>query len=131
MNLAVISGRTTKDFETFTSKTGTMLAKTNIAVDSGFGDNKRTDFIPITVFGKQAEFCSQYVTKGDLVEVKGHIVTGSYKKSDGTTVYTTDVNADDIKKLQGNNKNKAEFSSDIASTQPLTPFEEINEQIPF
>lgn len=108
-----------------------MIAKTNIAVDSGFGDNKRTDFIPITVFGKQAEFCSQYVTKGDLVEVKGHIVTGSYKKSDGTTVYTTDVNADDIKKLQGNNKNKAEFSSDIASTQPLTPFEEINEQIPF
>lgn len=130
MNLAVISGRTTKDFETFTTKTGTMVAKTNLAVDSGFGENKRTDFIPITVFGKQADFCSQYVTKGDLVEVKGHIVTGSYKKSDGTTVYTTDVNVDDIKKLQGN-KNKAEFSSDIASTQPLTPFEEINEQIPF
>lgn len=130
MNLAVISGRTTKDFETFTTKTGTTIAKTNIAVDSGFGENKRTDFIPITVFGKQADFCSQYVTKGDLVEVKGHIVTGSYKKNDGTTVYTTDVNVDDIKKLQGN-KNKAEFSSDIASTQPLTPFEEINEQIPF
>lgn len=131
MNLAVISGRTTKDFETFTTKTGTTIAKTAIAVDSGFGDKKHTDFIPITVFGKQADFCSQYVAKGDLVEVKGHIATGSYKRSDGTTVYTTDVNVDDIKKLQGNSKTKAEFSPAIASTQPLTPFEEINEQIPF
>lgn len=128
MNLAVISGRTTKDFETFTTKTGTMVAKTNLAVDSGFGENKRTDFIPITVFGKQADFCSQYVTKGDLVEVKGHIVTGSYKKSDGTTVYTTDVNVDDIKKLQG--KPKAEHSEPIP-TMPEIKFEEINEQIPF
>ena len=99
MNLAVISGRTT-----------------------------RTDFIPITVFGKQADFCSQYVAKGDLVEVKGHIVTGSYKKNDGTTVYTTDVNVDDIKKLQG--KPKAEHSEPIP-TMPEIKFEEINEQIPF
>lgn len=129
MNLAVISGRTTKDFETFTTKTGTTIAKTNLAVDSGFGENKHTDFIPITVFGKQADFCSQYVTKGDLVEVKGHIVTGSYKKSDGTTVYTTDVNVDDIKKLQG--KPKAEHSEPIQNTMPEIKFEELNEQIPF
>lgn len=128
MNLAVISGRTTKDFETFTTKTGTTIAKTAIAVDSGFGDKKHTDFIPITVFGKQADFCSQYVAKGDLVEVKGHIVTGSYKKTDGTTVYTTDVNVDDIKKLQG--KPKAEHSEPIP-TMPEIKFEEINEQIPF
>lgn len=128
MNLAVISGRTTKDFETFTTKTGTMVAKTNLAVDSGFGENKRTDFIPITVFGKQADFCSQYVTKGDLVEVKGHIVTGSYKKTDGTTVYTTDVNVDDIKKLQGK---KVEKTEEIQATMPEVSFTEINEDIPF
>lgn len=132
MNLAVISGRTTKDFETFTSKTGTMIAKANIAVDSGFGDNKRTDFIPVTVFGKQAEFCSQYVTKGDLVEIRGHIVTGSYKKSDGTTVYTTDVNADEVKKLQGKPKaEKTVEAEPIEDTEPETPFEQLQEDIPF
>jgi len=126
MNLAVITGRTTKDFETYTSKTGTMIAKTNVAVDSGFGDNKRTDFIPVTAFGKTAEFCSQFINKGDLVEVRGHIVTGSYKKTDGTVVYTTDVNVDDIKKLQGKPKDK-----EIPATMPQTSFEELNEQIPF
>lgn len=128
MNLAIISGRTTKDFETFTSKTGTTIAKTNIAVDSGFGDNKRTDFIPITVFGKQADFCTQYVAKGDLVEIRGHIVTGSYQKSDGTTVHTTDVNVDEIKKLQGK---KAEKTEEVQATMPEVSFTEINEDIPF
>lgn len=128
MNLAIISGRTTKDFETFTSKTGTTIAKTNIAVDSGFGDNKRTDFIPITVFGKQADFCTQYVAKGDLVEIRGHIVTGSYQKNDGTTVHTTDVNVDDIKKLQGK---KVEKTEEIQATMPEVSFTEINEDIPF
>lgn len=128
MNLAIISGRTTKDFETFTSKTGTTIAKTNIAVDSGFGDNRKTDFIPITVFGKQADFCTQYVSKGDLVEIRGHIVTGSYQKSDGTTVHTTDVNVDEIKKLQGK---KVEKTEEIQATMPEVSFTEINEDIPF
>lgn len=128
MNLAIISGRTTKDFETFTSKTGTTIAKTNIAVDSGFGDNKRTDFIPITVFGKQADFCTQYVAKGDLVEIRGHIVTGSYQKNDGTKVNTTDVNVDDIKKLQGK---KVEKTEEVQATMPEVSFTEINEDIPF
>lgn len=128
MNLAIISGRTTKDFETFTSKTGTTIAKTNIAVDSGFGDNKKTDFIPITVFGKQADFCTQYVSKGDLVEIRGHIVTGSYQKNDGTTVHTTDVNVDEIKKLQGK---KVEKTEEIQATMPEVSFTEINEDIPF
>lgn len=128
MNLAIISGRTTKDFETFTSKTGTTIAKTNIAVDSGFGDNKKTDFIPITVFGKQADFCTQYVSKGDLVEIRGHIVTGSYQKNDGTKVNTTDVNVDDIKKLQGK---KVEKTEEIQATMPEVSFTEINEDIPF
>ena len=128
MNLAIISGRTTKDFETFTSKTGTTIAKTNVAVDSGFGDNKKTDFIPITVFGKQADFCTQYVSKGDLVEIRGHIVTGSYQKNDGTTVHTTDVNVDEIKKLQGK---KVEKTEEIQATMPEVSFTEINEDIPF
>ena len=128
MNIAIITGRTTKDFEAFTTKTGTMIAKNNVAVDSGFGDNKRTDFIPITVFGKTAEFCSNYIRKGDLVEVRGHIVTGSYKKSDGTTVYTTDVNAEEIKKLQSRAKTEAE---PMPETMPTETFEGIQEDIPF
>ena len=116
MNLTVISGRTTKDFETYTSKTGTAIAKSTVAVDSGFGDKKRTDFINVTAFGKTAEFCAKYILKGDMAEVVGHIVTGSYKKSDGTTIYTTDVNVDEIKKLSSS-KPKEEKKGEFNYTQ--------------
>lgn len=129
MNLAIITGRTTRAFETYTSKSGTTIAKSTVAVDSGFGDKKRTDFINITTFGKTAEFCADYVEKGDLVEVNGHIVTGSYKKSDGTTVFTTDVNVDAIKKLAG--KKQESKAEEPYASMPETPFEQIESDIPF
>jgi single-strand DNA-binding protein len=72
-----------------------------VAVDKGFGEKKKTSFIGITVFGKTAEFCEKYIKKGDAVELTGSIDTGSYKKSDGTTVYTTDILVDEIKKIGG------------------------------
>lgn len=129
MNRAIITGRTTKDFKTYTSKSGTLIAKTSVAADSGFGDNKKTDFLPITVFGKTAEFCANYVKKGDLVEVIGRIATGSYTKSDGVVEYTTDINVDDIKKLSSAQAKAKE----TAEAEPYTPsnFEALQEDIPF
>lgn len=130
MNIAIITGRTTKDFEAYTSKNGMSIAKNNIAVDSGFGENKRTDFIPITAFGKTADFCTQYVSKGDLIEVRGHIVTGSYKKQDGTVVYTTDVNVDELKKLQGKKIETKEEAEPLPDFVPKG-FEQVEADIPF
>ena len=48
-------------------------------------------FIRITLFGKQAETFSRYLTKGRQVAVEGRIQTGSYQNQKGDTVYTTDV----------------------------------------
>ena len=124
MNLVVITGRTTREFGMTTAKSGTLVAKNAIAVDTGFGDNKRTDYPTITAFGKTAEFCENYVRKGDLVEVVGHITTGSYQKQDGTTVYTTDVTVENIKKLSSSAKAERR-------EEPEPRFEETNERIPF
>lgn len=101
MNFVALVGRTTKDFSVFETKNGMKVAKSTVAVDKGFGEKKKTSFIGITVFGKTAEFCDRYVKKGDAVELTGSIDTGSYKKSDGTTVYTTDILVDEIKKIGG------------------------------
>ena len=48
-------------------------------------------FLRITLFGKQAETFSRYLTKGRQVAVEGRIQTGSYQNQKGDTVYTTDV----------------------------------------
>lgn len=53
-----------------------------------------TDFINCVAWRKTAETISQYLTKGRQMAVSGSIRTGSFDKTDGTKVYTTDVNVD-------------------------------------
>ncbi len=92
MNSVILIGNLTRDPELrySTGANQTAICKFSIAVNDGFGENKRTSFIPVTVFGKAAESCDRYLKKGSKVCVNGRIQTGSYEK-DGRTVYTTDV----------------------------------------
>jgi single-strand DNA-binding protein len=82
-----------------TGSNPTAIGKFSIAVNDGYGDKKRTSYISIVVFGKQAENCQRYLFKGSKVAVRGHIQTGSYEK-DGRKVYTTDVVADQVEFLK-------------------------------
>lgn len=105
LNNCVFVGRTTKDVEArYTASDNPMaIASFTIAVDKGFGDKKKTNFIPVTAFGKTAEFLERNLLKGKLVAVQGEYNTGSYEK-DGKKVYTTNINANDVKILEWGDK---------------------------
>lgn len=104
MNSVVLIGRlaTEVDFG-YTPNMQTPKATFTLAVDrmKKEGADQGADFIRITVWGKQAETCKQWISKGKQVAVNGRIQTGSYKNRDGQTVYTTDVVADRVEFLQG------------------------------
>ena len=103
MNSVVLIGRLTRDPELrYSSGNQMAIAKFSIAVDrpARAGREKETDFPRITVFGKQAENCEKFLTKGRLVAVQGRLQTGSYQDKDGKTVYTTDVVADRVEFLE-------------------------------
>mgnify|MGYP001362344428 FL=1 len=108
MNNWVGVGRITRDLELKYLQSGTAVTKFTLAIDRPTKD-KATDFISITVFGKQAENCSNYLTKGSLCAVSGRIQTGSYEAKDGTRRYTTDVVAERVQfldsKLNGSQNN--------------------------
>ena len=96
------------------------------------GEEKKTDYPRVTVFGKQAENCERFLKKGRLVGVQGRLQTGSYDKSDGTRVYTTDVVADRVEFLEW-----AE-PTPVAAPEPVKEpeyvpdgFEGVQEDIPF
>ena len=74
------------------------VARFSIAINSGYGDNKRVDYPSIVVFGKQAENCEKYLDKGRKVAIVGRLQTGSYEK-EGRKVYTTDVIANSVEFL--------------------------------
>ena len=104
MNNVTLIGRLTRDPEVrYTSNTQMAVARFTIAVDRQFKrDGEPTaDFIPIVAFGKTAELCERFISKGRQVAIEGRIQTGSYTNKDGNKVYTTDVVANRVEFLGG------------------------------
>lgn len=97
MNTTILTGRLVENPECRYMDNGDALCKTRIAVKRD-GKNDNADFIPITVFGKQAENLQKYQQKGNMIGVNGYIRTGSYEK-DGRKVYTWEVVAHRIEFL--------------------------------
>jgi len=104
MNNVILIGNLAKDPElSYTPNNQTAVCKFNLAVQRPKKDgvDQGADFIRITVWGRQAESCGRYLSKGRQAAVMGRIATGSYKDRDGKTVYTTDVIADRVEFLGG------------------------------
>lgn len=112
MNSVVLIGRLARDPELrFIPSTGMAVAKFTLAVDREMSREKKqeatsqgkqtADFIGITVFGKQAENCANYLAKGRECAVHGRISTGSYTAQTGEKRYTTDIIADRVEFIGG------------------------------
>lgn len=114
MNSVVLIGRLTRDPEVrYTAGSQMAVCTFTIAIDriARQGEEKKTDFPRITVFGKQAENCERFLKKGRLVGVQGRLQTGSYTNKDGATVYTTDVVADRVEFLEWGDKTQSSQGS--------------------
>lgn len=96
MNTVALIGRLTADPEIRYTQSGKAVASYRLAVDREFKSEGQptADFIPCVAWGRNAEFVQKYLHKGMKIGVTGRIQTGSYKKDDGSTVYTTDIIVD-------------------------------------
>ena len=106
-NRIVLVGRLTRDPELRFTNSGTPVCQFALAVDSGFGDNKRTDFINIVVWSKQGENCNTYLSKGKLALVEGRLQIRNYDNKEGRKVYVTEVVADTVRFLSPKNEQSA------------------------
>ena len=104
MNSVVLIGRLTRDPELRYTPDQSAVATFTLAVDRPFSKEKAADFIRVVVFGKQAENCERFLSKGRQAAVSGRIQTGSYKDKNGETRYTTDVVADRVEFLDWGEK---------------------------
>ncbi|CDB14655.1 single-stranded DNA-binding protein [Clostridium sp. CAG:221] len=118
MNKVILIGRLTKDPELrYTPGNGTAVTTLTLAVDnynSKTGE-KGADFIPVVIWGKQAENTAQYMIKGSQIAISGRITTRSYDAKDGTKRYVTEVVADMINGVsflsKGNGNNSSTGNS--------------------
>ncbi len=99
MNTVMLIGRLTKDPEVRYTESQLAIARFSIAVNRE-GKDKGVDFLSIVVFGKLAENCERYLSKGRRVAIQGSIQTGSYTNKDGNKVYTTEIIANKVEFLE-------------------------------
>lgn len=114
LNKVILLGRLTKDPELETTANNNLHAKFTLAVDRRFVREgmQQTDFIPISVWGKTAEFVSMYFKKGMRVAVSGRLEVNSYQdKQSGQNRTFTQVTAEEVYfadgKKGGNKKEEA------------------------
>ena len=111
MNNVILIGNLTRDPEYRESGNG--VCKFSVAIKEG----EQVSYPTVVVFGKQAENCKKYLSKGSKVGVQGRIQTGSYEKN-GQKVYTTEVIAFRVEFLSTKPKEEREESIEDNFTQP-------------
>jgi len=121
MNKVVLVGRLTKDPDLkFTPGKGTAVATFTLAVNRRFKrpGQPEADFIPVVVWGKQAENTATYVGKGRMVGISGAIQTRSYDAKDGTKRYVTEVVAEEVQFLESKSSSSGQGSINQYNNYP-------------
>lgn len=108
-------GRLTKDPEIRYTQSSTAVCNFTLAVNRRFKKDE-ADFIPVVVWGKQAEFCNSYFQKGLQVAIVGRLQVSSWDDNDGKRHYKTEVVAEETYfadgKPSGKQEEKKEDSAD-------------------
>jgi single-strand DNA-binding protein len=116
VNKAILIGNLGSDPELRYTAGGTAVAKFSLATSRKFTGKdgqkqEKTEWHRITAWGKLAEICGQYLSKGKQVYIEGRIEYGSYEK-EGVKHYTTDIIAENMNMLgspgQGNRAQEPE-----------------------
>lgn len=132
LNLCQFIGRLGKDPEVRYSPNGDSLATFSIACGWKTKTKEGAEWINITVFGKLAEICGQYLKKGSQVYVAGRMRTEKYTTKEGVEKYGTKVIADTMQMLSGKS-NDNQPKNDAQEHQPAKQFdpEMPDDDIPF
>ena len=96
LNSAFVGGRLGRDVETKFTADGKCIAKFSLAVDDGWGDKKRTNWLSVTCFDKLAESVGQYCARGSEVVVEGRIQVRQYDDKDGNKRTAWDIIANRV-----------------------------------
>ena len=99
MNNCTFIGRICNEIEVKTSSGGKSFARFNIAVSRSYvkeGSERESDFIPISVFGKTADFVGKYFKKGQEIAIIGELHSSSFTDKEGNQQPLDKITKDDI-----------------------------------
>lgn len=97
----MIIGNLTRDPEVRTTSTGQQVCTLGVATNRSWTDAKGTkqeevEFHSVVVWGKLAEICGQYLSKGRKVYFEGRLKTREWQGQDGTKKQRTEIIAENM-----------------------------------
>jgi single-strand DNA-binding protein len=104
INRVVLVGNLTKDPELRHTPGGTPVCSLRIAVNSRRRDESgnwvdKPNYFDVSVFGNQAESCSQYLSKGRPVGIDGRLDWREWDAQDGTKRQAVQIIAESVQFL--------------------------------
>ncbi|HIE33438.1 MAG TPA: single-stranded DNA-binding protein [Thermodesulfobacteriaceae bacterium] len=118
VNKVILIGRLGADPEIRYTADGQPVATFRIATNEVWVKNgerqEHTEWHRIVAFGRLAEICGEYLSKGRQVYIEGRIRTRSFEDRDGNRRYVTEIVANDMRMLDGRR--------DTVESGPSDPF---------
>lgn len=103
LNRVFLMGNLTRDPELRYTPAGQTVATLGLAVNSKYksGDEWKDDvlFVDITVWGRSAENCAEYLSKGSPVMIEGRLKFRSWEDKEGQKRSKIDVTANSVQFL--------------------------------
>jgi single-strand DNA-binding protein len=145
LNKVFLMGNLTRDPELRYIPSGKAVASFSVAVNRSYKDpsgEKKEDvsFVNVVVWGKLAEICGEYLTKGRPVMVEGRLKSSSWEAQDGQKRSKLEVVAQDVQFLGSKDRSgkpagqQAGGSGEdpgYASVDSIDVDEEKGDEIPF
>jgi single-strand DNA-binding protein len=116
LNKVMIMGNLGRDPEMRYTPSGKPVTSFSVAVSRSYmkpeGERTEvTDWFNVVAWGRLAEICSQYLTKGSMVYVEGRLETRSWEGENGQKHYRTEVVANDVNILDRKGRQGDETSA--------------------
>jgi single-strand DNA-binding protein len=113
-----------------TAKAAIRMATREVWTGKDGQKGERTEWHRVVAWGRLAEICGQYLTKGRQVFIEGRLQTRSWEDRDGNKRWTTEIVASGMQMLGGARGGREEAEGPTLDEPPpeLTPIEE---DVPF
>ena len=127
VNKVILIGNLGKDPEVRYTPGGQAVANFTIATNENWTDKQgqkqeRTEWHRIVVWGKAAENCGEYLSKGRQVYIEGRLQTREWTNKEGAKQYTTEVVANQVVFLSGGERGQGRGAGRSGSAAPSDDF---------
>ena len=130
VNKVILVGRVGLNPEGKYTPSGISIANYSIATNetkANFDGNKteHTEWHNIVSIGRQADFVTEYIKKGQLICVEGKLRTQKWEDKNKVTHYKTEILADSVTPLEWKDESKKK------ETEKVSEPNDIEEDLPF